>query len=87
QWLEHLYEPTRVELAALGLPAPSFQEFWAGEGFELPQLPDDGGRLRKFREDPAGHPLPTPTGKLEIYSDTIASFGETDCPGHPTWLG
>ncbi|GAU85572.1 molybdopterin guanine dinucleotide-containing S/N-oxide reductase [Bosea sp. BIWAKO-01] len=87
QWLEHLYEPTRVELAAQGLPAPSFQEFWAGEGFELPQLPDDGGRLRKFREDPAGHPLPTPTGKLEIYSETIASFGEADCPGHPTWLG
>lgn len=87
QWLEHLYEPTRIELAAQGLPAPSFQEFWAGEGFELPQLPDDGGRLRKFREDPAGHPLPTPTGKLEIFSETIAGFGEADCPGHPTWLG
>lgn len=87
QWLEHLYEPTRVELAAQGLPAPSFQEFWAGEGFELPQLPDDGGRLRAFRTDPDRHPLPTPTGKLEIYSETIASFGEADCPGHPTWLG
>ena len=26
---EHLYEPTREALAAQGLPAPSFEEFWA----------------------------------------------------------
>jgi len=87
QWLEHLYEPTREALAAKGLPAPSFAEFWAGEGFLLPQQPDDGGKLRAFREDPEGRPLPTPSGKLEIFSETIASFGEADCPGHPTWLG
>ena len=30
--------------------------------------------------------LPTPSGKIEIFSETIASFGEADCPGHPTWL-
>ncbi|WP_262330335.1 molybdopterin guanine dinucleotide-containing S/N-oxide reductase [Bosea sp. BH3] len=87
QWLEHLYEPTREALAAKGLPAPSFAEFWAGEGFLLPQQPDDGGKLRAFREDPEGRPLPTPSGKLEIFSETIASFGEADCPGHPAWLG
>ncbi|HZR76156.1 molybdopterin guanine dinucleotide-containing S/N-oxide reductase [Bradyrhizobium sp.] len=87
QWLEHLYEPTRAGLAAAGLPAPNFAEFWAGEGFSLPQQPDDGGYLRAFRDDPKAHPLPTPSGRLEVYSETIASFGEADCPGHPTWLG
>ncbi|PSC03314.1 Asp-tRNA(Asn)/Glu-tRNA(Gln) amidotransferase GatCAB subunit C [Alsobacter soli] len=87
EWLEHLYQPTRDGLAALGLPAPSFAEFWANEGYELPQQPDDGGNLRAFREDPEGRPLATPSGKLEIYSETIASFGEADCPGHPVWLG
>ncbi|AMJ61002.1 molybdopterin guanine dinucleotide-containing S/N-oxide reductase [Bosea sp. PAMC 26642] len=87
QWLEHLYEPTRAALAQQGLPAPSFAEFWASEGYELPQQPDDGGRLHAFRDDPTGRPLPTPSGKLEIHSETIASFGEADCPGHPTWLG
>jgi biotin/methionine sulfoxide reductase len=87
QWLEHLYEPTRAALAALNLPAPSFAEFWDSEGYEVPQQPDDGGRLRAFRENPDGKPLPTPSGKLEIFSETIASFGEADCPGHPTWLG
>ena len=87
QWLEHLYEPTRKGLADSGLPTPSFAEFWAGEGYLLPQKPDDGGYLRAFREDPEANPLPTPSGRLEVYSETIASFGEADCPGHPTWLG
>ncbi|MGH6779164.1 MAG: molybdopterin guanine dinucleotide-containing S/N-oxide reductase [Bradyrhizobium sp.] len=87
QWLDHLYEPTREALAAKGLPAPSFAEFWAGKGCLLPQQPDDGGYLRAFRDDPKTNPLPTPSGRLEIYSETIASFAEADCPGHPTWLG
>jgi biotin/methionine sulfoxide reductase len=86
QWLEHLYEPTRAGLAKAGLPAPSFAEFWAGHGLELPQAPDDGGYLRAFKEDPVGAPLKTPSGRIEVFSSTIASFGEPDCPGHPAWL-
>ena len=39
-----------------------------------------------FRADPEGHPLTTPTGKIEIFSATIDSFGYPDCPGHPVWL-
>ena len=81
QWLEHLYEPTRKGLAERNLPAPSFDEFWKSDGLIMPQHPDDGGQLRRFREDPDGAKLPTPSGKLEIFSETIASFGETDCPG------
>jgi biotin/methionine sulfoxide reductase len=87
EWLEQIYEPTRQALAAQGLPAPSFAAFWASEGYALPQEPDDGGKLRAFRNDPVAHPLSTPSGKLEIFSETIAGFGEADCPGHPTWLG
>lgn len=87
QWLEHLYEPTREGLAAMGLPAPTFAEFWAGDGYRLPQQPDDGGYLRAFRNDPVVNPLRTPSGRLEIFSETIAEYGDADCPGHPTWLG
>ena len=86
QWLEYLYEPTRIALAERNQPAPSFAEFWAAGGVTVPQHPDDGGRIRKFREDPAKYPLPTPSGKIEIFSSTIAGFGEVDCPGHPSWL-
>jgi len=86
QWLEFLYEPTRTGLEELGLPAPSFAEFWQGEGLDVPQKPDDGGILRAFRADPDGAPLETPSGRIEVYSSTIASFNEPDCPGHPAWL-
>jgi biotin/methionine sulfoxide reductase len=30
--------------------------------------------------------LRTPSGRIEIFSDKIASFGYEDCPGHPVWL-
>ncbi len=86
QWLEHLYEPTRASLAQQGLPAPDFATFWHSDGLLLPQQPDDGGRIRAFRQDPAQAPLPTPSGKVEIFSQTIADFGDADCPGHPVWL-
>jgi biotin/methionine sulfoxide reductase len=52
----------------------------------VPQHPDDGGALRRFRDDPAAHPVPTPSGRLEIHSKTIAGHGDADCPGHPVWL-
>lgn len=86
QWLEHLYERTRRALIEIGQPAPDFEEFWASEGLLLPQEPDDGGQLRLFREEPEEHPLPTPSGKIEIFSETIDGYREGDCPGHPTWL-
>jgi biotin/methionine sulfoxide reductase len=86
QWLEYLYEPTRESLEKQGLAAPSFEEFWRLGSLELPQLPDDGGQIRRFRDDPEGQPLPTPSGKIEIFSKKIAGHGDEDCPGHATWL-
>lgn len=86
QWLAHLYEPTRRALMEQGLDAPAFEEFWERGKLALPQEPDDGGMLRSFRTDPAKHPLPTPSGRIEIFSATIAGFGYDDCPGHPAWL-
>jgi biotin/methionine sulfoxide reductase len=86
QWLEHLYEPTRLGLIEQGLRAPSFDKFWNSDGFDLPQEIDDGGLLRAFRNDPDEAPLSTPSGRIEIFSETIADFNEADCPGHPAWL-
>jgi biotin/methionine sulfoxide reductase len=42
--------------------------------------------LQDYRADPEAHPLSTPSGRIEIYSETIAGFGYADCPGHPVWL-
>lgn len=86
QWLEHLYEPTRSALAAKDWPAPSFAEFWEAGEIPLLSAPDDGGLLRAFRENPERNALPTPSGRIEIVSQMIGSFGYDDCPEHPVWL-
>src|SRR5437763_12487970 len=86
QWLEHLYEPTRQALAERGVNAPDFSEFWEEGELALPVQQWDGGIVRAFRRDPEASPLPTPSGKIEIASATIAGFGYDDCPEHPTWL-
>jgi hypothetical protein len=39
-----------------------------------------------FRADPEAHRLGTPSGKIELWSETIARFRYSDCPPHPTWL-
>jgi biotin/methionine sulfoxide reductase len=86
QWLRHLYERTRNALHEKGLDAPDFDTFWERGELLLPQQDDDGGILRAFRDDPTGHPLPTPSGKIQVTSQAIAGFGYADCPGHPAWL-
>jgi biotin/methionine sulfoxide reductase len=85
-WLRWMYDKTREALIANGLDGPDFEGFWQRGEIELPQREDDGGILRDFRADPAAHPLPTPSGRIEIFSETIAGFGYADCPGHPAWL-
>jgi biotin/methionine sulfoxide reductase len=86
EWLAHLYEPARAAMAAQGLAAPDFEEFWQAGSLTVPQHADDGGRLRRFRDDPTAHPLPTPSGRIEVFSKKIAGHGDADCPGHPVWL-
>jgi biotin/methionine sulfoxide reductase len=85
-WLRHLYEQWRGNLAERGRVVPGFDEFWPSDGLELPVASEPQVAFADFRADPAGHPLTTPTGKIEIFSATIDSFGYPDCPGHPVWL-
>ena len=84
-WLCHLYDEWRGRLAERGRAVPSFDEFWAGDGLELPVAGEPQVALADFRADPEGHPLTTPTGKIEIFSETIDGYRYPDCPGHPVW--
>lgn len=86
QWIEHFYDEFREKMEAQNLAAPDFETFWAMGELQLTKKPDDGGMLRAFREDPEGQPLPTPSGKVQISSSVVASFGYPTCPGHPAWL-
>jgi len=84
-WLRYLYEQWLGELAEQGRAVPGFDEFWASDGLELPVASEPQVAFADFRADPEGHPLTTPTGKIEIFSATIDGYRYPDCPGHPVW--
>lgn len=86
QWLRHLYQQMGEKLLARGESVPVFDAFWQAGTLALPQIKDGDRLMRRFRADPTGAPLPTASGKIEVFSRTIAGFGYQDCPGHPAWL-
>ena len=85
-WLRWLYTVARQRAAERDIDMPEFAEFWAEGVFRLPPRADPEILMAGFRADPAGAALRTPSGRIEIFSETIASFGYDDCPGHPAWL-
>jgi biotin/methionine sulfoxide reductase len=88
EWLRHLYETQRREVLRWDIELPAFDVFWTKGFVELP-APEPGQEAvlyEDFRKNPGGSPLRTPTGKIELFSQTIAGFRYDDCPGHPTWL-
>ena len=85
-WVRHLYETSRERARQRDLEMPEFEEFWAAGLFELPPPEDPPVFLAAFRDDPDTHSLRTPSGKIEIWSERIASYKYADCPPHPTWL-
>jgi len=86
EWLRHLYDRSRQQAARAEVELPSFDDFWEQGVVELPPPAEPRVFLADFRRDPKRHPLTTPSGKIEIFSETIAGFGYDDCPGHPVWL-
>lgn len=85
EWLRHIYEENRVRVAGQGIDLPGFDTFWEQGLIDL--APHDAPHVMHgdFRADCAAHPLPTPSGKIEIYSERIAGFALDDCPGHAVW--
>ncbi len=85
-WVHHMYGQAREIAAGHGIDLPGFERFWSDGDFRLPDAEETHNLFDTFRADPLTHPLATPSGKIEIYSETIAGFGYEDCPGHPAWL-
>jgi biotin/methionine sulfoxide reductase len=85
-WCRAIYERMRTGAARKNVTLPSFEDFWR-EGFaELPPPDEDFVLFEDFRRDPNLHPLKTPSGRIEIASESIAGFGYADCPPHPAWI-
>lgn len=85
-WLRHLYDTARASWTAAGVETPDFDGFWAAGHLEFAPPERPFVLFEGFRADPYAAPLNTPSGKIELYSETIAGFGYDDCPGHPVWM-
>lgn len=84
-WLRWLYDLTRQRMSARDVVLPSLEELRAQQYFKMAAPCEPTVLLRAFREDPVGNALKTPSGKIEIFSGTVDSFGYDDCPGHAVW--
>jgi anaerobic dimethyl sulfoxide reductase subunit A len=74
QWLHKLYDDTRVKVPEL---PPTLEEalkmgVYKRKVAEPPAVP-----YKDFREDPENHPLPTDSGKVEIFSPRLWEIGHT----------
>jgi anaerobic selenocysteine-containing dehydrogenase len=85
EWIKHCYE-------IMGLPDLIGWEDFNEKGYYL--FPPDSewekypaGMLR-FYQDPEGNPLPTPSGKLEFYSERLATHfpDDRERPPLPHWI-
>lgn len=87
EWLRTMYARSVDSAMQAGVALPPFDEFWsAGQA----RLQGDSTRrvvmLAEFRNNPVTHGLRTPSGRIELHSETIDSYGYEDCPGHPVWM-
>ncbi|WP_431280685.1 molybdopterin-dependent oxidoreductase [Humitalea sp. 24SJ18S-53] len=85
-WLRRMYAEARQRAAAHGLNLPEFEAFWAAGHIRLPPPTVRRNLLQDFRADPVAAKLATPSGRIELFSDTIAGFDLPDCPGHAVWI-
>lgn len=87
-WIRSFYESAQKNGKAQNIEMPDFDTFWK-KGYVSFAVPDSSKnyvRHASFRKNPELHPLGTPSGKIEIFSSTIAGYHYDDCPPHPTWL-
>jgi biotin/methionine sulfoxide reductase len=83
EWIRWLYERVRQRDPA----APPFEVFWERGVHRQPPSPEAEKVLfADFRADPVANPLPTPSGRIELWSQYIADAEPEGCPPHPAWL-
>ncbi len=88
QWVRQLWQTSIDRAREVNVTLPSFEAFWESDLFELnrDEIEPVEFAFERFRMDPEGEPLDTPSGKIEIFSVPIDSFQLHNCAGHPKWF-
>ncbi|PKU26670.1 DMSO/selenate family reductase complex A subunit [Telmatospirillum siberiense] len=74
QWLQYLLDQSRAKLPDL---PQTLEEAWKMGVLKIRNPGPPDVPLKAFREDPAAHPLKTPSGKIEIFSKRLWDIGHT----------
>lgn len=82
-WLRRLYG---TFAANAQMPVPDFDQFWEKGYVDLSEHARSVIFLQAFRADPGAHPLSTPSGRIELFSERVAAADLADCVGHPAWF-
>ena len=84
-WLKWLWSSSQKRARAQGASLPDYEDL-VREGYHrIAPREDEMVMMAAFRADPEASPLNTPSGRIELFSDKVASFGYADCHGHATW--
>lgn len=86
EWLRFLYDTCRNGALNNEAPMPDYDEFREIGYYRIPAREDEYTLFQEYRADPVKAKLRTPSGRIELYSEKIESFGYDDCPPHATWL-
>lgn len=86
EWQRWLYDISRQQASRQGVEMPDWESFQRDGWFKVPLPERPTVMMEAFRANPEAEPLATPSGRIEIFSETIAGFGYHDCPGHPAWM-
>jgi trimethylamine-N-oxide reductase (cytochrome c) len=85
EWIKYTFDALNIS------DKISWEEFQERGYYVYPTAEDwekDPPGLRRFYEDPEANPLPTPSGKLEFYSERLALYFPEDKerPPIPKWI-
>lgn len=86
-WIARLYDDFRMKSAASGVEVPEYEDLKARNWSRIDAAPQPAeSAFEAFRRDPEAHRLRTPSGRIELFSETIAAMGYAACPGHAVWI-